>query len=587
MSTLSFHFHGYQPGDIVRWREPDPLRPQTFEQRHSPVVLRIGPDRIEGRNWTDAVLRTYGRMGSVLHRASGSASVDIEPQTLVWLLERDPSAYRAIIAAYDSGTAGFVMTPPFHPILPHLHRQEREALFDLMFDFYSPLIQRAEGRPIGLWLPEAAYSHETMDSFRESARQASVELDAIGDSIQSAYLVADARQFAHPPKSGEAWARVNSTERLLAIARDHPLSGDFAFGATTGSEFVASVRSRGNGSLFVANDLESLLANPMQAERFESIVHSLREGGVQVVPPVPPRDAPTLTLVDHSSWSDYDDMLSGGITSDTRWTGLRRSDGLVVSRIHRDRPMSQLWKHAFTLATERVETAVRRQSLQLLQSAGVTRRAPVLRRLAVSYGRHWFRDHYLAQGLSTSGTDFAASAEDLVGGRMDVEVAGFLARGYMLMLMGTRSDPRFWDNPDTRVTFQNVVLLVQALRDLAEASVRAKDLGHAAGLGRLLRATFLEFLDWHARGEFAALQTVPAWETTEAAWYSSLESEVPERSPADVIKRATMFALAPGGEWPGGDPVLSVEETVADTGHIVGEAHGEWKNPRWCEHGPG
>src|SRR5436309_3284741 len=406
-------------------------------------------------------------MGSVLHRASGSASVDIEPQTLVWLLERDPSAYRATIAAYDSGTAGFVMTPPFHPILPHLHRQEREALFDLMFDFYSPLIERAEGRPIGLWLPEAAYSHETMDSFRESAQRGSVACDPIGDSIQSTYLVADARQFAHPPELGEAWARVNSTERLLAIARDHPLSGDFAFGATTGSEFVASVRSRGNGSLFVANDLESLLANPMQAERFESIVHSLREGGVQVVPPVPPRDAPTLALVDHSSWSDYDDMHSGGINSETR------------------------------------------------------------------------------------------------------------------------SDPRFWDNPDTRVTFQNVVLLVQALRDLAEASVRAKDLGHAAGLGRLLRATFLEFLDWHARGEFAALQTVPAWETTEAAWYSSLESEVSERSPADVIKRATMFALAPSGEWPGGDPVLSVEETVADTGHIVGEAHGEWKNPRWCEHGPG
>src|SRR5207245_449624 len=351
MSTLSFHFHGYQPGDIVRWREPDPLRPQTFEQRHSPVVLRIGPDRIEGRNWTDAVLRTYGRMGSVLHRASGSASVDIEPQTLVWLLERDPSAYRAIIAAYDSGTAGFVMTPPFHPILPPPPRQERAPPFDLI---------------------------------------------------------------------------------SAGCARCTRPTADLRFGASPGPGFVASVRPRGNGPLCVANDLESLLANPMQAERFESIVHSLREGGVQVVPPVPPRDAPTLALVDHSSWSDYDDMLSGGITSDTRWTGLRRSDGLVVSRIYRDRPMSQLWKHAFTLATERVETAVRRQSLQLLQSAGVTRRPPVLRRLAVSYGRHWFREHYLAQGLTTSGTDFAASAEDLVGGRMDVEVAGFLARGYML-----------------------------------------------------------------------------------------------------------------------------------------------------------
>src|SRR6266705_3351833 len=262
MSTLSFHFHGYQPGDIVRWREPDPLRPQTFEQRHSPVVLRIGPDRIEGRNWTDAVLRTYGRMGSVLHRASGSASVDIEPQTLVWLLERDPSAYRAIIAAYDSGTAGFVMTPPFHPILPHLHRQEREALFDLMFDFYSPLIQRTKGRPIGLWLPEAAYSRETMDSFRESARRAGVDQEAIEDSIRRAYLMADARQFARPPQPGQAWARVESTDHLLADGRDQPLSGEFAFGSTKASEFAASVRSRGSGSLFVANDLESLLANP-------------------------------------------------------------------------------------------------------------------------------------------------------------------------------------------------------------------------------------------------------------------------------------------------------------------------------------
>src|SRR5438094_4345189 len=586
MSTLSFHFHGYQPGDIVRWREPDPLRPQTFEQRHSPVVLRIGPDRIEGRNWTDAVLRTYGRMGSVLHRASGSASVDIEPQTMLLLLARVPSTSTALLAAYLSGTSGVLMTPPFSLILPHLHRQEREALFDLMFDFYSPLIQRAEGRPIGLWLPEAAYSHETMDSFRESARQASVELDAIGDSIQSTYLVADARQFAHPPELGEAWARVNSTERLLAIARDHPLSGDFAFGATTGSEFVASVRSRGNGSLFVANDLESLLANPMQAERFESIVHSLREGGVQVVPPVPPRDAPTLALVDHSSWSDYDDMLSGGITSDTRWTGLLRSGGLVVARIHRDRPMSQLWKHAFTLATERVETAIRRGALQVLQSAGVTGPTYVLRRLAVAYGRHWFREHFRAQGVAAHEADFARSAEEILGGKVDVEVAGFLARGYVLMLMGTRSDPRFWDNPDTRVTFQNVVLLSAALRDLAEASRRAHDAGRATALRRLLQATFLEFSDWHTRGEFALLQSAHAWETSETAWYASLESEVRQFSPLDVMKRAALFALAPGGEWPGGGPMPSVDGVVADTGHIVGEAHGEWTNPRWCEHRP-
>src|SRR5256885_3519305 len=424
MSTLSFHCHGYQPGDIVRWRESDPLRPQTFEERRSPVGLRIGPDRIEGTNWTDAVLRTYGRMGSVLQRSSGSASVDIEPQTLVWLLERDPTAYRAIMSVYDQGIAGFVMTPPFHPILPHLHRQEREALFDLMIDFYSPLIQRTKGRPIGLWLPEAAYSRETMDSFRDSARRAGVEQEAIADSIQSAYLIADARQFARPPQPGQAWARVESAERLLAVGRDHPLSGEFAFGATTAPEFAASVRSRGSGSLLVPNDLESLLANPMQAERFEAIVHTLREGAVQVIPPVPPGDAPPLALVDYSSWSDYDDMLSGGITSDTRWTGLRRSDGLVASRMHRNRPLSQLWKYAFTLATERVETAVRRRALYLLRSAGGPPPPPPLAPLAGFFGRPPVRHHHPTHGVSTSETGFAGSAEDILGGKMELGGAG-------------------------------------------------------------------------------------------------------------------------------------------------------------------
>jgi len=364
------------------------------------------------------------------------------------------------------------------------------------------------------------------------------------------------------------------------------LSGEFAFGATTASEFAASVHARGNGAFLVANDLESLLANPHQVERYEAIVQALRGGRVHVVQPTPAAEAPPSALVDYSSWSDYDDMLAGGITSDTRWTGLRRSDGLVVVRMHRDRPLSQLWKHAFTLATERVETAIRRRALQVLQSAGVTRHTYVLRRLAVAYGRHWFREHFRAQGIAAQETDFARSAEEILGGKVDLEVAGFLARGYVLMLMGMRSDPRFWDNPDTRVTFQNVVLLSAALRDLAEASRLAADAGRATALGRLLQATFLEFSDWHTRGEFAAFQSVLAWETSETAWYASLESEVWQLSPLDVMKRAALFALAPRGEWPGGEPMPSLDGVVADTGHIVGEAHGEWKNPRWCEHRP-
>src|SRR3990170_2396056 len=164
MATVSFHFHGSQPGDIVRWLEPDPLKPQRFEERRSPVSLRMGADRVAGQNWTDAVLRAYGRMGAALERASGVASVDVEPQTLVWLLERDPDAYHRAIRAYRGRTAGLVMTPPFHPILPHHHRIEREALFEMMIDFYAPLLRRQDG-PVGLWLPEAAYSGDGLASY--------------------------------------------------------------------------------------------------------------------------------------------------------------------------------------------------------------------------------------------------------------------------------------------------------------------------------------------------------------------------------------------------------------------------------------
>src|SRR6266511_4340085 len=109
LAALSFHFHGYQPGDIVRWLEPDPLKPQRFEERASPVALRIGGENLAGANWTDAVLRAYGRLESVLERVPRVASVDIEPQTLAWLLARDPSGYRRALAAWEKGTAGFVM----------------------------------------------------------------------------------------------------------------------------------------------------------------------------------------------------------------------------------------------------------------------------------------------------------------------------------------------------------------------------------------------------------------------------------------------------------------------------------------------
>jgi len=71
--------------------------------------------------------------------------------------------------------------------------------------------------------------------------------------------------------------------------------------------------------------------------------------------------------------------------------------------------------------------------------------------------------HFFQQLIKDARVIFPGAAEQL---------AGFLARGYTMMLMGLRSDPRFWDNPDTRVTFQNVACLAQALVDMSAACTR-------------------------------------------------------------------------------------------------------------------
>ena len=581
MTTVSFHFHGYQPGDVVRWREPDPLKPPSWEERVSPVSHAVGDERFSGRNWTDAVLRSYGKLQAVLDQVAGVASVDIEPQTLVWLLERDRTAYQRIRASVEKGTASLALTPPFHPILPHHHRFEREVLFELMLDFYGPWLRRTPGEPIGLWLPEAAFSRATLDDFERVARRKAAD-SALPDLTPAVHLLLDSRQFTNPERTAGAWASIEGI--LAAAGRDHPLSSDFAFGSVEPAEFARAVLARGAPSLLVASDLESLLANPMQAERFENIVQALRSGGATVRAPAPPPGLPSDLAVEYSSWSDYDEYVRAGHTSDTRWTGLLRHEGVIVPRIHRGRRMTQLWKHAFTLATERCETAVRRAAQKVLKDSGIDRAPDVLRRLAVAYGRHLFHQHYRACGLATADVDFGASLGSIGGGRLDPETAGFLARGYVFMLMGLRSDPRFWDNPDTRVTFQNVVFLALALVDLSEALGRSGDPEASTRLLRLLRATLVEFAEGYARWDLGGLQGMEGWETTEAAWLESLASEVPVRSGMDVMRRATLFAVGEHLSPSLGVPGARSPEVVADTGHIAGEAHGHWENLAWCEH---
>src|SRR2546428_8123194 len=435
------------------------------------------------------------------------------------------------------------MTPPFHPILPHLHRVEREALFEMMIDFWAPLMRRHDG-PTGLWLPECAYSQETLASYLDTARRVAGDLEGGSDLLKGVHLLLDARQLATLEESTTAWGRTGLDGGLRFAARDPGLSADFAFGRSGPAEFATSVAGRKADSLLVSSDLESLLANPAQAERFTGIVEAIQGAGAKVASPFPPSRPMAADVLDFSSWSDYEEHLLHGRTSDTRWTGVRRSDGAVIPRTHRGTPMSQLWKPALTLVTEQIENAVRRTARVILKSLDVNRRPAVLRQIAVAYGRHLFQAHYRACGLASSDLDFERAAGAILRGKVDVEVVAFLARGYTMMLMGLRSDPGFWDNPDTRVTFENVACLAQSLVDMSEACSRAGEPDRGARLVKLLRATLLEFSESYSRLGLSGLHGAESWEATEDAWLRSVQSEVPPRSEYDVVRRATLFSVA-------------------------------------------
>jgi hypothetical protein len=64
-------------------------------------------------------------------------------------------------------------------------------------------------------------------------------------------------------------------------------------------------------------------------------------------------------------------------------------------------------------------------------------------------------------------------------------------------------------------------------------------------------------------------------------------SEVPQISGYDVVKRAALF-VALRQNSPHAARILSEtgfdpSQAVADCGHIEGEMHGEWDEPRFCQ----
>ncbi len=569
------HFHAYQPGDIVYIKDGDGSKPLEYKERKSPVAIKIRDDEVKGENWTRAMLYSYEHISEVLSRMKG-VSIDVEPFTFLMLLSYHRKAFEdavELMRVFDA-----VPTVPFHPILPHLDEFEQRILARVSFDFYAPL---TDGRKVlGYWLPEAVITRVSASIVESSTDRKLV-------------FLLDERQLLYDfPQAKHSCNRYGSS---FVFGREWWISDAFAFNtldvpgltsATLGYRDDYKEKLGVPYLVFTASDLESLLGNPAQLDRFTAWMKGLEGNGVERVSAMEfvakklsggfkrleGECSFEIGVKDYSSWSDYFDLSTDGKTSDSRWLGYRRADGRVFAREVNGRKVSQLWKVAFTRLFTELNRAVRVGVLKGLEALGVD--GSKVEEFLVRYARIFFGDYYDYFGMDNS-LDYVL--EPAGGERSALK----LGRAYYLMLLANHSCPRFWENLDTRVAFGNVSVMAKALIELM------KYFG-GGELQNLFTEAYLRLLNFerlYHLWNLSAMPSLEGWETTERAWKEALKPEVPN-SGYNVVTRAALYVGKRDlrGELRDLIEPYNLEWAVADTGHIPGEAHGHWERGEWCEH---
>lgn len=594
MQKFAYHFHAYQPGDIIYIHDGTGWDPIKFSERLSPVTLKIRDEDVKGRNWTRAMIKAYDYVDETLMRLEkGAVSVDIEPFTLYLVLRYKPKIYGHIVSLLEEHVEA-VPTTPFHPIMPHLSKFTQEVLARISFDFYSPFIK--DKSLLGYWLPEGVITRESARIIRES-------------SPSDLVFLLDERQF-RDLHFFQAKFSCNTFKTdghyAYVFGRDHQLSDAFAFNQLDAEGLIRAV-AEGRLDMFkesqkipyliyLASDLEALVSNPTQLDKFMKWIEGLRDRGVGII------NAPEfirkkksgeyrclegecterfeIKVKDYSSWSDYFDLSTDGTTSDTRWLGVRREDNRTYARTYRGKEYSQLWKLAITKLSRELNRSVRYGTFDLLKTYEKNLRLDEFKEFLVRYARIFFREHYEYFEMDTS-VEYVTEPV----GDVDPSISLKLGRIYYLALLGNHSCPRFWEHIDTRVTFGNVVALSKALSELITLYLEE---------GREERAQYL-FLEYmkllsfpqlYYDYEFFRIGGIKGWESSEAAWFDSLRSLVPN-STYNVVTRAALYVAErdfPRDMASSLEVLFDFKQAVPDTGHIPGELHGKWENQEWCEH---
>jgi len=625
--NVGYHLHGYQPGDVVLIEDSSPFEPIRYVERQSPLSLSVAGTEVYGRNWTDAVLNGYKLFPDALKKLSEEkeklVSIDIEPFTLQMYANKfGLTALLELLSIFDKNV-DFVSTPPFHTPLTLMHRIEQELLSKIMWQIHISLFEKYKGEGddaqiYGVWLPENLYTTEVASSVTDAFASVIYHDPNLRTKKPRMYFILDKRQFIQPAYEHYLYS-LNFTElagtKVFLFGRIPELSDIFAFNKSDVSpgefvsEIIAKLRARTDNSkemehieylITLSSDLESLVSNGLQIEKFRTLMHDLKKEDMHPMaisayiyrklkgickkwPGEGETEEFKAKVKENSSWSDYADMLIEGKTSDTRWTGMRRADGKVVSRKVGKYKVSQIWKQGYNQMLYIATRCVRNNVFQIISMETGVKNKDVISNFLVLYNRIYFKPIYLAVGVDKSTLTYEHIAQDTIGLSGNHEKIAKCARAYYHILAANRSCSRFWDIIDTRVTFQSTVYAVQSIIDL----IKLYGVGTppADTLFKFFTTEFLNFRSNYGRYGLGALYGAEGWEVTEPAWLSATQSYIPEVSTYDVVRRAAIFTAV--HNMPS-EYLCRIQyekdQACADTAHISGELHGKWENIRYCEH---
>lgn len=568
----------------------------------------------------------------------------IDPDTLHYMIEMDyeqgENTYGLLLELLRTGIISPVATSPFHSLLPLMDNEfdQRLALrvgllmhWDEILKHHSYLATLQPNPPfiVPFWLPECAFSRRTLEILHEEFLRI-VRDEMVADPHLLILLDTAQVQPTDIDILMKSWnvVQVTPDHYVSVVFRDRSFSDWATYSNPSVKKLIDRTIAKVDSGLNEKEvdycwahfeELEALTFTNKSTVNYEQKITKLAQ--LSYMPMSPdnfvrrkmdnsfgraPHEPQEIGLKDDTAWSDWHANPSLG-----RWKGVLDSSAFF-KLVDMHRPYTrrvrngkvqeagpQCWKPAWIAARKTVGEAVKGDPMTLQGGA-----VEVLAHLAQAPARfaqrnvqeflvrwshaHWREIFLQRDDLSEADVDAQALVDQyLLRGsereltEEDYVVAATAAQAYYFALDAQRSHATAYENMDTRVTYQSVVMATLAACNMITVYRWLGEDDKARDLFNLLKTEFFEFPEAYDRYQLAELGV------TRQEWEESLVSQV-EDSPLNVIQRAARRVAARHLKNFGFRREFSKEDEhmTTNVGHVwaveIENSSYKWENKLFC-----